>query len=169
MSTVCLSVAELMLVSGVHPDFEVEAPCAARAYRLAEADYVADHLLRRMLARGEAKMIIRLLILLFHEERAGQFKAYAQKFRIAIENSEEHDFGMRVVPRFVAIMPSIKSCSILGLNSPDGSTDWARADDGFVAHTRETASSKTRADSRTMAAAAHQRGLVSATASNSLR
>ena len=49
-------------------------------------------------AGGEAEMIVRLLVLLFHEQRPGELEPDAQQPGIAIQDPAEHGFGLPIVP-----------------------------------------------------------------------
>ena len=81
---------------------EIEPPRAARPDCLAEAVNVARYLGGRVRSCGKAKMIVRLLILLFHEQGARQLEPDAQQPRVAIENAAEQSLSASIITRLEA-------------------------------------------------------------------
>src|SRR4029079_16864526 len=84
------------------PHVEVEPPCAARADRLAKAGDVAYHQLRWLPRSGEAQMVIRFLILPFHEQGPCELQPDPEQAGIAIQDPAKQSFGLMIVPALVA-------------------------------------------------------------------
>ena len=101
MSTDCLSVAELMLLSGAKPKSKLKRqPGEPGSPR--ESEGCCEHLSRRMFGGGQAEMIVRLLVLFLHVQGAGELEPNTQQAWIAIEDPAECILSPPIIPRFVA-------------------------------------------------------------------